>query len=104
MSTNDPHSNSLTIEWQPDTLQDLEDLASYIANDNRVAARKVVLSILQQIEQLRVFPELGRPGRVLGTRELCIPGTPFIVPYRVREVVIQILRVQHHAREWPSVL
>jgi toxin ParE1/3/4 len=47
---------------------------------------------------------MGRPGRVPGTRELVIPKTPFIVPYRLQRKVIQILRVYHGARRWPESL
>ena len=45
---------------------------------------------------------MGRPGRIPGTRELVIPKTPFIVPYRLQRNVIQILRVYHGARRWPE--
>ena len=41
---------------------------------------------------------MGRSGRVSGTRELVIPKTPFVVPYRLQRNVIQILRVYHGAR------
>jgi toxin ParE1/3/4 len=41
-------------------------------------------------------------GRVPGTRELVIPGTPYIVPYRVRANAVEILRVFHAARKWPK--
>jgi plasmid stabilization system protein ParE len=51
------------------------------------------------VEQLRDFPAMGRPGRVAGTRELVIPGKPYVVPYRVKESVIEILRVFHTARK-----
>ncbi len=47
-------------------------------------------------------PEMGRPGRVPGTRELVIPRTPFIVPYRLVGNTIQILRVFHGTRRWPE--
>jgi toxin ParE1/3/4 len=45
---------------------------------------------------------MGRPGRVPGTRELVIPNTPFIVPYRVVGNTIQVLRILHGARPWPD--
>jgi len=28
-------------------------------------------------------PEIGRPGRIEGTRELVIPRTPYIAAYRI---------------------
>ena len=43
-----------------------------------------------------------RPGRVPGTRELVIPRTPFVVPYRLKSDIIQILRVYHGAHRWPK--
>jgi toxin ParE1/3/4 len=48
------------------------------------------------------MPHRGRPGRWPGTRELVIPRTPYIVPYRVQGDLIEILRVFHGARRWPE--
>jgi len=47
---------------------------------------------------------MGRPGRASGTRELVISGTPFILPYWVRSGEVEILRVMHASRHWPSDL
>lgn len=43
-------------------------------------------------------PLAGRRGRALGTRELVVAGTPYIVVYRTREVV-EVLAVVHGARK-----
>ena len=40
----------------------------------------------------------------LGTRELVIRNLPYIIPYRVRENFIEILRVLHTSRRWPGKL
>ena len=37
------------------------------------------------------------------TRELVVTGTPYVVAYRVTPAGVQILRVVHGARDWPSV-
>ena len=88
----------MTILWSSEAIEDLTSLRAYIANDNPATARGVVLHIMQNIEQLLPDnPQMGRPGRVPGTRELVIPMTPFIVPYRVQRNIIQILRVYHGA-------
>jgi toxin ParE1/3/4 len=78
--------------------------AEYIARDKPQAAARVVQTIHDTVDLLRRQPNLGRPGRVSGTRELVVPGTPYIVPYRVRDDEIHILRVFHGARRWPSKL
>ena len=91
----------MNILWSPEAIEDLNSLRAYIAQDNPSAARVAALHIAQQIEQLLSDnPQMGRPGRVPGTRELVIPKTPFIVPYRLQRNVIQILRVYHGARRW----
>lgn len=93
----------MNIQWSPEAIEDLNSLRAFIAQDNLSAAQTVALHILQNIEQLLSDnPYMGRPGRVPGTRELVIPRTPFIVPYRLRRDTIQILRVYHGARRWPK--
>jgi toxin ParE1/3/4 len=93
----------MNILWSPEAIEDLTSLRAYIAEEDPAAARRVVLHIIHNIEQLLPDnPQIGRRGRVPGTRELIIPKTPFIVPYRVQRNVIQILRVYHGARRWPA--
>jgi len=93
----------MNILWSPEAIDDLILLRAYIAEDNPAAARGVALHIIHNIEQLLPNnPQMGRPGRVPGTRELVIPKTPYVVPYRLQRNVIQILRVYHGARRWPE--
>ena len=93
----------MTPIWSPEAIDDLASLRAFIAGNNPSAAQRVVLHILHNVEVLlSKHPEMGRPGRVPGTRELVIPKTPFIVPYRVKSNTIQIMRVYHSARRWPE--
>jgi toxin ParE1/3/4 len=93
----------MNIVWSPEAIQDLISLRAYIAEDSPARARGIVLRILHDVEHLLPDnPHMGRAGRVPGTRELVIPRTPYIVPYRVQSEVIQILRVYHGARRWPD--
>ena len=93
----------MIIVWSPQAVADLADLRAYIAEDNKAAAQRTALHIIRNIEELLSDnPGIGRPGRVPGTRELVVPRTPYIVPYRVRNNRIQVLRVYHGARKWPE--
>ena len=75
----------MNIAWSPEAIEDLASLRAYIAEDNPAAARRVVLDIIQNVEQLLPDnPQIGRAGRVPGTRELVVPRTPYIVPYRIQ--------------------
>jgi toxin ParE1/3/4 len=92
------------VRWLARALANLNAEAEFIARDKPRAAARVVHTIHETVDLLRQHPNLGRPGRVSGTRELVVPGTPYILPYRVRDDEIQILRVFHGARRWPSKL
>jgi addiction module RelE/StbE family toxin len=91
----------LRIKWLKRALLDLDEAESYIARDNPSVAAEVVLKIAKAVSLLGQQPGLGRPGRVSGTRELVVPDTPYIVPYRVKENTVQVLRVYHSSRKWP---
>jgi addiction module RelE/StbE family toxin len=92
----------MRVIWTRPALRELEAIGDYIARDNPVAAAEVVGRILARAEVLETHPHTGRPGRISGTRELVVSGTPFIVPYRVRDNRVQILSVFHSARKWPE--
>jgi toxin ParE1/3/4 len=92
------------IEWHPAARADLVGLVEYIATDDVSAAYRVLDEIRGQTERLAMHPEIGRPGRVGGTRELVIPGTPYIAAYRLAGDVVTVLRILHGARRWPQKL
>jgi len=47
---------------------------------------------------------MGRPGRIGGTREFVVTGTPYIVAYRVRQPDLEMITVFHGAQHWPDRL
>lgn len=91
----------MRIEWHPRAHTDLAELVAYIAADNARAAYRLHDEIRSQTEALAEHPRMGRPGRVRGTRELVVSGTPYIVAYRLGEDAVTVLRVLHGARLWP---
>ena len=60
--------------------------------------------ILNAVDLLQAHPELGRPGRLAGTRELVVTDTPYIIPYRVRHGRLELLAVFHGRQKWPTKL
>jgi toxin ParE1/3/4 len=91
------------ILWLRAALVNLDQAAAFIAKDNPRAAIAALSRIQAAVALLADFPHLGRPGRVESTRELVVDGTPFVVPYRVRGDVIEIIRVLHGAQRWPDL-
>jgi len=94
----------MIIKWLDDAINDLQALRQYIAQDKPSAASRVAKRILGTVNLLPDQPSIGRPGRVSGTRELIIPGLPYLIPYRVKTNIIEILRVLHAAMQWPEEL
>ena len=92
----------MRVRWLRTALRNLDDEANFISADNPQAARAVVRRVLDAIALLASQPALGRPGRVPGTRELIVPQTRYVIPYRVRADVIEILRIFHAARRPPQ--
>jgi toxin ParE1/3/4 len=92
----------MRVRWLRTALANLDAEASYIAEDDPAAARLVVARIMGAVSHLSRQPRLGRPGRVPGTRELVVPRTRYIIPYRVRGNGVEILRVFHVSRRLPQ--
>lgn len=58
--------------------------------------------IVEHAGLLKRFPNMGRRGRVRGTRELVISNSPYVVAYIASETEVKILRVIHGRRYWPK--
>ncbi len=82
----------------------LEHISDTIAEDNPLAADRVLERIVSAAETLMVHPAIGRPGRIVGARELVLADTPYIIAYRVSAGEIIILTVIHAAQRWPDNL
>ena len=90
------------IRWLPKAQENLEDELQRVAEENETAAKRIVIVVKSRVETLEQFPESGRPGRVAGTRELVIAEFSYILPYRVRGGVVEILRFFHTSQKMPK--
>jgi len=91
----------MRIRWTEPAARDLTQICDYIEEHGSPAkARRVALTIYEGIGSLEQFPQRGRPGRMLTTRELVFPGLPFMA-ICLREDVIEINRILHGAQNWP---
>ncbi|MDZ7871871.1 MAG: type II toxin-antitoxin system RelE/ParE family toxin [Rhizobium sp.] len=94
----------MRLTWSALAIADRMAIFDFIERDNPAAAIRTDTKIEAGIRQLLQFPESGRTGRVSGTRELVIAGTPYIAAYSVLSDRIRILRVLHGAQVWPDSL
>jgi toxin ParE1/3/4 len=85
------------VAWAESALAQLEQLVEYIGREDLAAAYAIRDRIVERVEQLRSFPELGPTGK-RGTRQLVIVGTSYVASYRVRSDVVHIVAVWHSAQ------
>ena len=92
----------MKIVWSRRAIRHLVSLREYIQKDSEQNAALVAKRILKAVGLLEAQPEMGRPGRVLGTRELVVPNAPYIIPYRVRHERLELIAVFHGRLKWPE--
>ena len=94
----------MKVVWSRRAIRHLTAVRNYIASDSPDTAADVAARILRSVEILATQPNMGRAGRVPGTRELVVPNTPYVVPYRVLNERVELIAVFHGARKWPVKL
>ena len=94
----------MKVVWSRRAVQHLIALRDYIAGNSPQNAAAVAERILHSVELLSTQPQMGRPGRVVGTRELVVPDTPFIIPYRMRGGSLELIALFHGRQRWPKKL
>jgi toxin ParE1/3/4 len=92
----------MPIQWTQRARRQFLAIIDSVLEDNPAAAERVYDAIMDSVSRLVAFPEMGRRGRVPGTRELVIASQPYIVAYRIRGQTIHILAVLHGAQKWPE--
>ena len=76
--------------WTDPALDELDEIAAWIALDDRAAARRFMVRALKAVERLRRFPDSGRQ----------VPEAP---ARTYREVIVGPCRIIYR-REGPAVL
>lgn len=88
----------MQIVWLPEAEKDLERLYEFIRPINPKAAKRALLVIIDGVDRLLEFPELGRPRETLPRiRELIVPfgARAYIVRYRLTQDSVVIVRIFH---------
>lgn len=91
----------MKVVWTRLALQDLDNAYEFIAHHSPKAAKGIIKKVEEGISNLKEYPNLGKKGRLKGIRELVIPNSPFILPYRIKETHIEVIAFLHGKRKWP---
>ncbi|HEV7339493.1 MAG TPA: type II toxin-antitoxin system RelE/ParE family toxin [Bosea sp. (in: a-proteobacteria)] len=92
----------MRLFWTVRALSEIDAIFAYVAADSPLAAERLAVLIEAKARSLIDQPNMGRSGRVDGTREFVVTGTPYILPYRVRDGRVEILAALHASRHWPD--
>lgn len=60
------------VRWSQEALRWLREIRQFIAQDNPSAARRTAAGILDRVEILRTFPEIGQRYEAVKDREVRI--------------------------------
>ncbi|GKG92476.1 hypothetical protein CE91St38_04840 [Desulfovibrionaceae bacterium] len=96
--------NLLPIEWTESSWEDLDGITDYLLGE-AVPFEDVdayVKRIFKAPEHLSTLPGAGKPGRMPDTREWLVKDTPYALIYRVKDNMVQIIRVMHSSRQFPE--
>jgi toxin ParE1/3/4 len=83
-------------------IRDLREARAYIATDDPEAALKVISMLDKAIALIGEKPQIGRPIQSQSAREWSVPRFPYVIPYRVSDGVIEIIRIYHTSCKRPS--
>jgi len=92
----------MELRWTLQAIRDREAIFDYTETDDPAAALALDERFSEMADRLLEHPNLGRPGRVAGTREL-VAHRNYILIYDLTHDLVRVLRVLHAARRWPSV-
>ncbi|EMQ7867766.1 type II toxin-antitoxin system RelE/ParE family toxin [Salmonella enterica] len=90
----------MRLVWTRTAAADRKGIREYIAQENPAAALALDELFSEKAGRLTDHPNLGRDGRVSGTREL-VAHHNYILIYDVTDDSVRVLRVLHVARQWP---
>lgn len=85
------------VVWTRRAIDNLEDIRNYIAKDRPIAADKLAEKLFHAGNALDQKPDRGR--RIPGGRRELVHVRPYLIRYRVRGLLVEILEVRHAARK-----
>ena len=95
----------MNLRFTPQARRHLEAIAEYLGARSPAAARSVGQRIRETIELLMNFPMIGHQGFLEGTREMVVPGLPYVIVHRIDPAesdTLVILGIYHGAQRRPG--
>ncbi|HMK89885.1 MAG TPA: type II toxin-antitoxin system RelE/ParE family toxin [Methylocystis sp.] len=91
----------MRLVWSRPAIATRREIFDYIRKEDPAAARRIVKRLRDRASSLQKNARQGRKGRIEGTFELYVSGTPYLIVYSIVGDEIRIIAILHHARQWP---
>lgn len=87
----------MKLRFTPQAIGDISEIAAYIRARNPNAAERVRATILESLQNLTIFPHVGRLQTVEGVRKIMTRRYPYLIYYIADEAneEIVIVAIQH---------
>lgn len=90
----------MIVVWTPEAEQDRIDIWNHITKGSPSAAARMDELFSDAANLLASYPEMGKIGKISGTREL-IPHENYRLVYELDDSTVWVLALVHVARQWP---
>lgn len=90
----------MLISWSPNSKEDYRNICSYLISHNILAALDIINRIDGSIGLLSENPYIGRKSEFTEARELVVPQTNYIVIYRIKTDVVELMQIYHAKQNW----
>ena len=91
----------MNVEWLESAEADFDAIIAWYLENFPEVTNTVAAGIWQTVSSLRSFASRGRPGLLEQTRELLVPGLPYLLVYVLRDDCVALLRILHQHQQWP---
>lgn len=91
----------MRLKWSTRALDQYAEQITYLALRNPDAAETIEKRLEDALDNLSVFPKMGKAGRVEGTFERIVKNTPLVVVYIIDIDAIVILNILHTSQDYP---
>jgi addiction module RelE/StbE family toxin len=92
----------MRVRFTATALAEMTEIRDYIAKDNPVAAKAIVLRIEQVIARIAQFPHIAREIVESSVRVFPVGPFPYLVFYTVDQGGVIVRNVRHGKRKRPS--
>lgn len=92
----------MKVVWSRRFVQALFREYEFLRSKEPVNALSVRERLIRAASSLAQFPDRGRAWRVPGSRELLVPGLPYVIIYRVKGDEVLIVSLFHTSQDWPA--